>query len=48
MHIIQRELGDAVSLWNTHKSRPCMNTIGGIPDVLYQLPVLNGTMLIWY
>ena len=43
MHIIQRELDDIVSLWNTHRIRPCMNTTGGIPNVLYQLPVLNGT-----
>ena len=45
MHIIQKELDNVVILWNTHRVRPSTNTIAGIPDVLYKLPVLNGNMV---
>ena len=44
MHIIQKELDDVVTLWNSHQIRPTNNTIGGIPNVLYELPLLNGNI----
>lgn len=39
-HLIQYELNCAVSEWNSHKVRrqPGRGVLGGVPDLLYQLP----------
>ena len=42
MHLIQNDLDDMVTLWNAHRIRQSYNTIGGIPNILYDLPLLNG------
>ena len=43
MHLIQKELDDVVTLWNAHRIRPSCNTTGGIPSVIYDFPLLNGS-----
>lgn len=37
--ILQQELDDMKLYWNTHHIRPSRHdTVGGVPDVLFQLP----------
>ena len=41
--ILQQELDDMKLYWNTHHIRPSRHdTVGGVPDVLFQLPEQSG------
>lgn len=42
MHIVQQKLNDIKAEWNSHRRRPNRTHPGGIPNVLFCHPQLQG------
>ena len=42
MDLIQKELNEVAHEWNTHRIRPNSTNPGGVPDMLYFLPEIEG------
>ena len=42
MDLIQNELAEVAHEWNTHRIRPSSTNPGGMPDMLYFLPEIEG------
>ena len=43
MDLIQKELVEVAHEWNTHRIRPNSTNPGGVPDMLYFLPEIEGS-----